>query len=235
MTYNLPDGATDDERKAEREKLANALEKALRDILDSDGFKARMTKATVPPPFPRASAGNGKARFRAAREPIGLVRDSMLRRMGADDASPVYLADGAAMWLRIIPGSDPGKTWRNRELKQPTMTLVTLPMMQNAGNGFGFSEAEDGCGYCATFQDSQTYAVAYVFNTGEVWITNSALSRVAELFELDEEGFARPMDGCAAFLKLIGCNKPHQWVVGFEGIKGRQLVVRSRTLGQCVS
>jgi hypothetical protein len=234
LTYNLRDGATDDERKAEREKLAKALEKALRDILDSDGFKAKMPKAVVPTPFPRASAGNGKARFRAAREPMGVVRDSMLRRTGAADASPVYLADGAAMWLRLIPGSDPGRRWRNLELKQPAMNLVSLPMMQNAGNGIGFLEAEDGCGYWATFQDSQTYAVAYVFNTGEVWITNSAMSRVAEFFELDEEGFARTLEGCATFLRLLGCNQPYQWVVGFEGIKARQLVVRNRSLGACV-
>jgi hypothetical protein len=235
LTYNIRDGATNDERKAERDKLAKALEKALRDILDSDGFKTKMPKAVVPPPFPRASAGNGKARFRAAGEPIGVVRDSMLRRMGAADASPVYLAEGAAVWLRLIPGNDPGRRWRNLELKQPATNLVMLPMMQNAGSSFDFLEAEDGCGYWATFQNSQTYAVAYVFNTGEVWITNSAMSRVAEFFELDEEGFARTLDGGATFLKLIGCNKPYQWVVGFEGIKGRQLVVRSRSLGRCVS
>jgi hypothetical protein len=235
LTYNLPDGATDDERKAEREKLAKALEKALRDILDSEGFKAKLPKAAAPAPFPRAAAGNGKARFRAAREPIGVVRDSMLRRMGAADASPVYLIDGAAMWLRLIPASDPGRRWKNLELKQPAMNLVTLPMMQNAGSGFGFVEAEDGCGYWATFQDSQTYAVAFIFHTGEVWITNSAMSRVAEFVELDEEGLARTLDGCASFLKHLGCDKPYRWVVGFEGIKGRQLVVRGRSLGQCVS
>jgi hypothetical protein len=235
LTYNLRDGATDDERKVEREKLAKALEKALRDILGSDSFKAKMPKAAAPAPFPRASTGNGKAQFRAAREPIGVVRDSMLRRMGTADASPVYLADGAAMWLRLFPGDDPGRTWKNLELKPMAMNLVTLPMMQNAGSGFGFLEAEDGCGYWATFQDSQTYAVAYVFNAGEVWITNSAMSRVAEFFELNEEGFVRTLDGCATFLKLMGCNKPYQWVAGFEGIKGRQLVIRGRSLGQCVS
>lgn len=235
LTYNVPDGATDDERKAEREKLAKALEKALRDILDSEGFQAKQPKAAPPPPFPRASAANGKARFRAAHEPIGVVRDSMSRRLGAADANPVYLVDGAAMWLRLIPASDPGRRWRNLELKQPAMSLVGLPMMQNAGSGFGFVEAEDGCGYWATFQDSQTYAVAFVFRTGEVWITNSAASRVPELFELEEEGLARTLEGCATFLRYLGCDRPYQWVAGFEGIKGRQLVVRSRTLGQCVS
>lgn len=235
LSYNVPDGATDDERKAEREKLAKALEKALRDTLDSEGFQAKLPKAAPPPPFPRAAAANGKARFRAAREPLGVVRDSMLRRLGAADANPVHLVDGAAMWLRLIPASDSGRRWRNLELKQPAMSLVGLPMMQSAGNGFGFVEAEDGCGYWATFQDSQTYAVAFVFHTGEVWVTNSAASRVPEFFELDEEGWARTLEGCATFLTRLGCDRPYQWVAGFEGTKGRQLVVHSRTLGQCVS
>jgi hypothetical protein len=59
--------------------------------------------------------------------------------------------------------------------------------------------------------------------------------RFGEFFELDQEGFARTLDDCATFLKLLGCNEPHQWIVGFEGMKERQLVVRSRSLGECVS
>jgi hypothetical protein len=237
LTYELSDNSPDETRRIVREKLAKELERALRDILESKDFTEKRTKDSATNPFPSAAAKNGKARFRPNNEPIGFQRDLMLRRMGTDDASPVHLVQGAAVWLRLMPAKDPGKKWKNLELKQPAMKLVTLPMMQNAGTGIGFLEADDGCGYWMIAQGAETYAVAYVFNTGEVWITNSAMSRsrAADYLELDEEGLASTLDGCAAFLNLIGNKKPYEWLIGFEGIKGRQLIVRNRNLGQCVA
>jgi hypothetical protein len=235
LAYELPDNSSDDARRIAKERLAKDCERALRDILNSDGFREKANKNSVTTPFPRAAAKSGNARFRANDEPIGFLRDSMLRRIGENEASPVHLIPGAAQWLRMMPIKDSGKRWRNQDLKNPAMKLVTLPMMQNAGTGIGFLEADDGCGYWMISQGTQTYAVAFVFKTGEVWITNSNMSRVLDFVELDEQALSTTLEGCAAFLSTIGIKKPYEWFIGFEGVKGRQLVVRPRTLGQCVS
>jgi hypothetical protein len=227
IIYNLPDGASGDERNREREQLANKLEKALRLIFNSDEFKATLPKPSEPAPFPRREPMDGKARFRPRNVPIGFIRDLMGQLMGTPQAHPIYLADGPAIWLRLMPVHDPDRTWLNQELKQQSLELAILPLMHHTRN-IGLLEDDDGCGHYSLSGNRHTNSVSYVFNTGEVWIINAWLSGVKEYMELEENAFTQTLDGAAAFLGKLGCEMPFQWAVGMEGVKGRKLVIPNR-------
>jgi hypothetical protein len=227
ITYNLPDGASGDERNKEREQLANTFEKALRGIFESDEFKATLPKPPEPAPFPLREPMDGKARFRRRNVPIGFVRDVMGQLLGTPQAHPIYLADGPAIWLRLMPAYAPDRTWLNQELKGPSLPLVLLPLMHHTRN-IGFLEDDDGCGHYWLSENRHTISVSYVFNTGELWIINACLSRVKDFMELDENAFTRTLEGAAAFLVQLGCEMPFRWAVGMEGVKGRKLVIANR-------
>ncbi len=234
ITYALPDDAPEELRKNAKDKLANDFEIALKRIVESGEFKAKETRKSELPKFVRMIAQGGKARFRQPTKPLGFVRDSFAQRLGEPAAIPIHLVQGAAIWLRVMPTYEQGRKWRTQELKQPAMRLLTLKMMQNSGNGFGFPEADDGCGYYATYENELTYASTYVFLTGEVWIiVNAKMARVLDYLELDEDSFIKTLEGSASFLDSIGCTN---WAVGMERVRGRKLVIPPhRALGQCVT
>jgi hypothetical protein len=242
ITYNLPDGATSSARNIEREQLANSLERALRGIFESEEFKATLPKAPTRPPFPRKAPKNGRARFRPPNDPLGFVRDPVAQLIGSPQANPVYLAEGPATWLRLMPSYDPGRKWLTQELKQSELGLLTLgmaPLMQSRGN-IGFLQADDGCGYRTIYDDTNTvYSVSYVFDTAEVWIINAWVARMPGYLQLDEDSFIKTLDACASFLDRLGCAQPYQWAVGMEGVIGRNLIIPNdrynRTIGPCLS
>jgi hypothetical protein len=65
ITYRLEEGHPEEERSAERKKLAGILEKAIRDILDSQEYKDSLPKAALPPAVKYREPLDGRARFRA--------------------------------------------------------------------------------------------------------------------------------------------------------------------------
>lgn len=89
ITYNLPDGASDSARTLEREKLAKTLEAALKQIFESEEFKAKLPKQPEPPAFLQRKPMNGKARFRPPQKPIGVARDMVADLVGSHDARSV--------------------------------------------------------------------------------------------------------------------------------------------------
>jgi hypothetical protein len=225
MTYNLPADATDLTRKVEREQLAKNLETALRGVIGSEEFKtAKLPKEPELDPFPQRVSLNGKARFRAPQQPLGFVRDPTARMLGSPAEIPIYLAEGPTLWLRLMPLYKPGRTWLNSELKGLALSLCTLALMRPT-RGSGFLESEDGVGYYPIWDNNITYSVAYVFNTEEIWIIDASHAKVQKYLELDEAKFTGTLDSCAAFLGRLGSAKPYRWVVGMEGVKGRQLVI----------
>jgi hypothetical protein len=241
IVYEVPDDAVDEVRRQAREKLSKELEDALRNVLQSAEFKGGPSpmKHSGPPQFVCAVPQEGNARFRPRGKPLGFVRDSFAQRVGQPSAIPIHLAEGAASWARVMPLHDPSRKWKTSDLKQPALNLATIAMMAESGNGsFGFLEADDGCGYFAVFDNKLTYAVAYVFKTGEVWIVNSRMGRVSEYFELDEKSFVQTLDVSATFLSAIGCPKPYRWEVGLEGVQERKLSTpenRLRNFGKCLA
>jgi len=87
ITYNVPPGAPDTVRREERQRLSEALEAALRAVLDSSELKKLLPKKPEPPPFKSRAPGFGQARFRGRAEPqqgpstpqIIAFRDDLLR------------------------------------------------------------------------------------------------------------------------------------------------------------
>ena len=71
ICYDLPVDADQERRTVERNKLAAALESALRAVFDSPDYKASLRPVLPPPPFPQKQPQNGLARFRKKGEAIG--------------------------------------------------------------------------------------------------------------------------------------------------------------------
>ena len=112
--------------------------------------------------FPGTTPKNGPARFRAPGEPIG-IRDDLLA--GIDNS--VSLSAGPALWLRLMPASDPGKMWTPYELAMERGRGLGLrPFQWGTPTGHGglyTLRAEDGVGSCSliTPEAGETDSVAF--------------------------------------------------------------------------
>lgn len=241
ITYNLPDGASSESRNAERAQLSKTLETALRGILLSEEFKKTLPKAPNPAPFPRRDPLNGKARFRPPQRPLGFVRDPVAKMVGAPRSTPVHLAEGPAIWLRLMPLYNPGRTWLTQDLRRSVLMLANLPLMQSAwsvGGSVGLVQDEDGCGYFSLSNDEKTNSVAYVFNTAEVWIISTWFSLVPDCIHFQEKAFVETLESCALLLGRLVSPMPYQWIVGMENVRGRKLVIPGslhRTFDLCLA
>ena len=196
-----------------------------------------MPKNTMTPPFPIREPMNRKARFRSANEPLGVSLDPMFQFLQRpEEAQPIYLLEGAAMWLRLMPITNTGRTWLIEELRAHAVKLATLPLIPSAGS-INYVRSSDGCGYYRDLGDTTTPAVTYIFRSGELWIINAWLSRHHGHFQLEESRFAASLEHCALFLESLGIQAPYQWIVGIEGIEGWFLhpANESRRLGPCMS
>jgi hypothetical protein len=135
-TYDLPEGASDEQRRGELGRLASSLAAEIGTVLRSEGL--RSTDADLKAPFPFAEPKDGQARFRPNRE------------LGKANGLPVTLAEGPAMWLRVMPAFGSGKRWLGTELKG--LATASGPVLFPLGSegfrkfDFGHVFAADGFG-----------------------------------------------------------------------------------------
>ncbi len=217
ITYCLSKKTTSEERKKEKKRLTDLFVKAIRASL-----------ATLPAPyvepepkFPEAEAKNGSSRFRAHGEPIGFYSDLF----GRKDVREIFIsATKPAMWLRVMPTKDVGKTWSTDELKQHSIEnnrAYLAPLM--GGGSYDFLRAEDGMGIFRPSQGSDVGAVAFAFETGEVWSIDTdwlEYGGKSKLFFSVEKYFSTSLKDYSDFLKLLGIEGPFRWKAGISGVKG---------------
>jgi hypothetical protein len=121
-TYNLPEGASEEQRRSELARLAGSLAAEIGAVLRSEGL--RSADADLKAPFPAAEPKDGQARFRPSGE------------LGKSNGLPVTLAEGPAMWLRVMPAFDPEKRWLGTELQ--ALATASAPILFPLGSeGFG--------------------------------------------------------------------------------------------------
>ncbi|MDR3472293.1 MAG: hypothetical protein P4M09_11470 [Devosia sp.] len=219
ITFHLADGATTEEVQAVRTDLAKTLTVALRDILNIP-----KAPVAVPPLFQPRESGATPGRFRAAGEPLAHSEDPLSRAA----SSQVFLKDGPVTWLRLMPTTDPRRTWAFAELKAAATDSNTfmLPFcMGSGGAGIGYLRDADGFGTRVMLADSEeTIWASFLFNTGEIW-GNEAFSMQATdgLIYVDRPGLAEALHRYRSALTRLGINGPYRWRAGFEGAKGRAL------------
>ncbi len=227
ITYNVSEDASDEIRRAQRDQLTRDLESALRDIFNSEEFKTSFPKAPSPPPFVPKDPLCGKARFRLRDQPLGVHIPVESQLIGRPQAIDVYLMDGAATWLRVMPQDDPERIWLNEDLRDLALKLSTVPLIPSVGD-IRHVRADDGFGYYRDINAEKTSAVSFLFQSGEIWIIRVLPNTVA--FPFDEIALSAALEACVSFLgDALKVPPPYRWIVGIEGIKGRPMYIPSRS------
>ena len=176
-------------------------------------------------PFPEKAPFESGARFRTSHERLGM------RVRGKSES--VFLSGGPAMWLRLMPSYDPGRTWPTQYL-QPRLPDLAKALLLMIGHGTGIPKSDaideiqdkDGAGCYPIIETGErtTPTIAYVFETAEVWLVNTLLTwQSADMFTFTTHQFTDSLEKCRLFLDNLGCARPYQWVVGLDGVKDRQL------------
>jgi hypothetical protein len=236
VLYTLPDGSSTADRRRVRDELARVLEGAFRTILESEEFQSQLPKPPAPPPFPEKQPLNGRARFRAAGNPLGVASEGLIERIENRAARTIKLADGSAYWLRVIPTVEPKPRLSTQTIKDKALQLGIVPLVRPV-QSIGFVRGEDGGGFYPVQGTDTVNSVAYVFNTGEVWVIDAWLSHIPQYLELDERIFSATLQQCAEFIGRVGINGPYKWIAGMEGIQHRRLILAERPnalLGTCI-
>lgn len=226
ITYSLSDSASSEEKRKEKERLVKVLEGAIRACIESlpgNAFEI--------PAFPRAEPKDGPARFRDFGVAIGF-EDSFPFQPSRE----VFLNEGSAMWLRVMPSQNPGRLWPIHELKELALKQTTsmLPLVHGA-SGYDFLKAEDGVAMYRPEGDKSSKTetdnmfasgLTFVFETSEIWSVDTALLEYSptRLYQTDiETSYSRSLGHYVDFLKSLDLKPPFVWVAGMVGTKGREL------------
>ena len=222
ICYNLPEKATPEVKAKEKKKLISIFNNAIRASL-----------ATIPnnlisePKFPRVKAKDGNARFRSKGEALGFY-DSF-----QDDANKeIFLSDGPAIWLRVMPLTPQEKPLIVHELKEYMIKNLTnlLPIINSSG-GYSWLRAEDGVGVYRGGNTSNKNedkimvdSIAFIFETGEIWSIDTAyLSYLKDNIPFLESHYIKIFERYKLFLEGLGIKPPYKWIAGITGVKGRYL------------
>jgi DNA-binding XRE family transcriptional regulator len=169
-------------------------------------------------------------RFRPPGTPIGVSEAGFPGGIDVD----VYLADGPAIWLRLMPEFDSGRRFSATALKNAA-TQSGFPLVQliDGCSNLGFVRGADGFGVFGMIGDrSLAPTVSFIFDTAEIWsidtLTVNAMKPATGGW--DQSGMVCPEDRFKyathwfrELLRRLGLHPPLRWVVGMEGIKNTGL------------
>lgn len=225
IDYKVEEGALDSVRREARQDLAKTLESALRLILGSDEYQASILKKSDTTAATYREPKDGRARFRAKGKPIGYNRSFPAELMG-QQASPVYLADGPSMWLRVAPQASLERSRKVTDLESSMNALAVLSLCAGSASPLSV-RGNDGCGFCRITDQDASPSVTYIFTDGEIWAINTFfLQFYPALILLEDLRFAESLTQCAEHLTKISIPGPYRWVAGLEGVEGRYLPSR---------
>lgn len=221
ITYYVEATAGNQERRAVRARLVDDIEKTLRLQI-----AATQPPPPAPLPFPTAEAKGGPARFRQVGEPIGRRWDSDIFSASRDQE--IFLEEGPAIWLRLMPAIDPGRKWPAHELKDQAIRTGSLNLEPFYYYNISLLRAEDGIAVCPleTPDAVKTTSAAFAFETGEVWSVDTAyLAHEPGKIPYIEAHFIERLFKYSQFLSGLGVNPPYHWIGGITGVKDCRLII----------
>jgi|SRR5579875_1155699 len=166
------------------------------------------------------------ARFRADNEPLGIEWHNLPHETRQRD---IFLAPGAALWLRVLPTGPPARTWSTVQLKQVGLQDGSwlLPFF---GSNFWSLRADDGMGQYSTFhpESDHAFSVAFAFESGEVWSIDTSLLSGEDIYYVEiAKELVSKLPSYAQFLERLGIPGPYRWIAGIEGVAQKKLVINA--------
>lgn len=222
IKYALADDADQQTRTKVREQLSKDLEEALKLILSSPEYKASLPQPPQPPPPQYRQPRDGMARFRPKGEPIGYMRDAMAQARQLK-GNPVYLANGTAAWLRLMP-QNPVTPWDLGNVKNLTQQLAVSTFYE-APEPPQETRGIDGWGFCRTLRaDDAASSVVFLFTDAEIWTINTYYANVQEdVIFVEQNRFVQTLEFFVEFLTRRQVPPPYRWLAGIEGLLDRYL------------
>lgn len=169
---------------------------------------------------------NGLARFRAPGEPLGMFWNMI--PLAPDYGYDIFLSDGPAVWLQVVPHSPLSRDWPHEELlrcaRMPNVPLQPL----GEWVGLQYLRADDGIGAYTIVNplesENETASVAFAFCSGGLWCTDTSILQISRQKSFDFLSVARTLPkrlrGSSEFMKCLGVDPPYRWIAGIEGVKG---------------
>jgi DNA-binding XRE family transcriptional regulator len=180
----------------------------------------RQEGALLPVRHPESS------RFRPDGEPIGINESGI---PGGQDVK-VHLSASPAVWLRVLPKFDAGRRFLPAELKR-VATQQNFPLVQliEGYRDLGFLRGADGFGIFGMVGGrSETPAVSFAFDTGEIWSVDTYIISAAKAHAQGkglpgipylEDRYKQALQSFRSMLTKLGLGPQFVWVAGVEGIK----------------
>jgi|HubBroStandDraft_4_1064222.scaffolds.fasta_scaffold58605_1 hypothetical protein len=229
ITYLLPESADSEMRQTVLSDLADDLDTALKAIVQSEEFRV----AAAPPPRPEPSkfqpapALDGLARFRKRGDPLGLMELGVNRFLG-QRGTPVVLAEGSALWLRVMPEERLSRQWTVVQLRDVMSRAETMIHPIGFATSWAYVRSGDGFGYVAhpPENNTQVSAVSFAFRSGEVWtvyagpLGRSAQDTFVNIEKMVTECF---LETVRFMRKGLAIALPCRWIAGIDGIKGKRM------------
>lgn len=221
--FNLPETATNSDRKTELVRLSAELKRAVLAALTEH----QRVSAENSPKHEAIAPAHGRARFRSKGTPLGTTWGHA-SSITIGPPKKVYMARGAAVYLRVIPVSPLSQPLSAisiaRAYQQPGPLRFRPITYQGALNSF---RAEDGAGTSWMIDgDNRTESAVFAFESGELWSIDTAGLRVMGdgVLSVDflEEELPRALQGYLEFLNQLGVTGRLRWKVGLEGVSGRR-------------
>ena len=223
IQFNCPDGADEATRKLQRRQLADQLKDAVKAVLALPAPRAD----AVPAAYVLIAPKDGRARFRARGEPIGVLEKQLSFSTGFEAPQMMMVADGPAMWLRVMrttPGREMFSTRAVQDAMTPSQQVVYPLNFFPQHVRLWRSRADDGYAVAIGAGDETPLAVVQAFTAGEVWSFDTFfLSANEASLHLVERHFTDALCQFAGVLARLGIAGPYKWIAGLEGVRGRQI------------
>jgi hypothetical protein len=224
ITYHCPEDLDAAARKQVKDQLAKELEAAVRIVLETADFNSSLPKSLE---FRPRDPTDGRGRFKATNEPIGMEGGSLRGSL-----QELLLSPQPAVWFRMMPSIDSGRSWSVDELERAMRDPLLQPLSRGWG-GYNFLRSHEGFGIYSILagRRDEIRAIVFAFTSGEVWSVDTYW---LEAFKDDKNRLTIPTEDSAfrealkdygRFLETLGIKPPFRWIAGMENLKGRVLYV----------
>lgn len=239
IRYCISEDADETLRKTEKQSLVKNLETAIKAIFESEEYKASLPKP-VEIPVKYREPLQGHSLFHPKDQPLGYVRSSLGSMLSQRDTE-THMSEAPAIWFRIAPKYPIATKLKMEDLEKRVMRFVTLPLFGSA-SGISMVRRADGWGCGIMFDKPKMSVVCQVFTDGEVWAIdqftlNETFDGMQDVISMPGFEISQSVETCEEFLSQLSVSYPLRFVIGIEGIRGRQLLVSSggstRRRGAC--